>query len=75
MYVNYYDCYEKTDDENPTIGILLCTNKNDKMAKLVLPKDNNSILVSKYQIYLPSKEQILKEIEEIKAINDERIKN
>ncbi len=68
MYVNYYDRYEKTEDENPTIGILLCTDKNNKMVELVLPKNNNSILASKYQIYLPSKEQILKEIEEIKEI-------
>ncbi len=71
MYVNYYDRYEKTDDENPTIGILLCTDKNDRMVEFVLPKDNNSILASKYQIYLPSKEQILKEIEEVKVIEDE----
>ncbi len=62
MYVNYYDRFEKTDDENPTIGILLCADKNDRMVELVLPKENNTILTSKYQIYLPSKEQILQEI-------------
>ncbi len=65
MYVNYYDRFEKIEDENPTIGILMCTDKNDKMVELVLPKGNNTILTSKYQIYLPSKEQILREIEEI----------
>ncbi len=65
MYVNYYDRFEKTDDENPTIGILLCTDKNDSMVELLLPKDNNSILTSKYQIYLPSKEQIVQQIEEV----------
>ncbi len=65
MYVNYYDRYEKTEEENPSIGILLCSDKNDKMVELLLPKDNNTILTSKYQLYLPSKEQILREIDEV----------
>ncbi len=68
MYVNYYDRFEKQDDENPTIGILLCADKNDKMVKLVLPENSNNILASKYQLYLPSKEQILKQIEELRKI-------
>lgn len=62
MYVNYYDRFEKQDDENPTIGILLCADKNDSMVKLVLPHENNTILASKYQLYLPTKEQILQQI-------------
>ena len=62
MYVNYYDRFEKQDDETPTIGILLCADKNDAMVELVLPKENNTILASKYQLYLPTKEQILKQI-------------
>jgi hypothetical protein len=62
MYVNYYDRFEKRNDETPTIGILLCADKNDAMVELVLPKDNNTILASKYQLYLPTKEQMLKQI-------------
>ena len=65
MYVNYYDRFEKQDDENQTIGILLCADKNDKMVKLVLPENNNTILASKYQLYLPTKEQILKQVERL----------
>lgn len=65
MYVNYYDRFEKTADENPTIGILLCTDKNDKMVELVLPKDNNTILASQYQLYLPSEAEILAQIEQV----------
>ncbi len=38
MYVNYYDRYEKTDFENPTIGILLCPQKNDAVVELTLPE-------------------------------------
>lgn len=66
MYVNYYDRYEKQDDENPTIGILLCTDKNNAMVELVLPDNNNTILASKYQLYLPTKKQILKQVEELR---------
>ena len=41
MYVNYYDRFEKTDEENPTIGILLCSDKNDAMVELTLPKEES----------------------------------
>lgn len=54
MYVNYYDRYEKSEDENPTIGILLCNEKSDSMVELTLPKDIN-IYASKYELYLPDK--------------------
>lgn len=54
MYVNYYDRYEKSEDENPTIGILLCDEKCDSMVELTLPKDSN-IYASKYELYLPDK--------------------
>ena len=64
MYVNYYDRFVKTEDENPTIGILLCTDKSDAMVEITLPKDNNQIFASKYQTYLPSKEELKRLIEE-----------
>lgn len=64
MYVNYYDRFVKTEDENSTIGILLCTDKSDAMVEITLPKDNNQIFASKYQTYLPSKEELQKLIEE-----------
>ena len=68
MYVNYYDRYEKQPDENPTIGILLCTDKNDTMVRLALPENNNTILASKYQLYLPTEEQLRAEIERQKQL-------
>lgn len=68
LYVNYYDRYEKTDDENPTIGILLCTSKNNTAVKLALPQDNKTILASQYQLYLPTEELFIKEINEVKAL-------
>lgn len=66
LYVNYYDRIEKTPDENSTIGILLCTAKNDTAVKMALPENNKTILASQYQLYLPSSEQLLKEIKHIK---------
>lgn len=64
-YVNYYDQFEKQDFENPTIGILLCTDKNDSVVKISLPKNNKSIMASKYQLYLPKEEELRKEIQRV----------
>jgi predicted nuclease of restriction endonuclease-like (RecB) superfamily len=54
MYVNYFDRYVKTEKENPTVGILLCRQKNDNIVELTLPKDSN-IFASEYSLYLPDK--------------------
>ena len=66
MYVNYYDRIVKLPDENPTIGILLCTEKNDTVVKMTLPEDNKTILASEYQLYLPTTEQLVNEVNEVK---------
>ena len=63
MYVNYYDRYEKTEDENPTIGILLCSEKNDNMVELTLP-ENSNIYASKYETYLPDKKLLQSKLQE-----------
>lgn len=63
MYVNYYDRYVKLRDENPTIGILLCKEKNDALVEITLPKDSN-IFASEYQLYLPDKKMLQKKLEE-----------
>ena len=66
MYVNYYDRKIKNDDENKTIGILLCTNKNETVVKYSLPLDNNQIYASNYKLNLPSKDEFINEIEKEK---------
>lgn len=75
MYVNYYDRVEKTAEENKTIGILLCRNKNDSLVKMTLPEDNKTILAAEYKLRLPSEEQLLAEVkraeEEFEAAKDE----
>ena len=70
MYVNYYDRVEKTPDENPTIGILLCTSKIDTVVKMSLPEENTSILASQYQLYLPSQEHLKAEVETLRRLTE-----
>lgn len=64
MYVNYFDRHVKLPDELPTIGIVLCHRKNDALVELTLPKEAN-IFASRYQLYLPSKEELKTELEQI----------
>ena len=74
MYVNYYDRIEKMPEENATIGILLCTNKNDTAVKMTLPESNKTILASQYQLYLPTTEQLINEVNEVKMLAQQKNK-
>ena len=64
MYVNYYDRFVKTEDENSTIGIVLCKDKKDSIVEITLPKDSQ-IFASKYQLYLPDKEELKKQLKNL----------
>jgi predicted nuclease of restriction endonuclease-like (RecB) superfamily len=66
MYVNYFDRHVKLADELPTVGIILCRRKNDTLVELTLPKEAN-IFASKYQLYLPSKQELKTEVEKVQA--------
>ena len=63
MYVNYFDRFVKQDFEKPTIGILLCKEKNDALVELTLPKDAN-VYASAYQLYLPDKALLQAKVKE-----------
>lgn len=63
MYVHYYDRYEKLPDENPTIGILLCKEKDDALVEITLP-ENSNIYASEYRLYLPDKKELQKKLKE-----------
>ncbi len=63
MYVNYFDRFVKIEGESPTIGIVLCHRKNDALVELTLPEESN-IFASKYQLYLPSKDELRKQVED-----------
>ena len=66
MYVNYYDREIKNIDENETIGILLCTNKNKTVVKYALPENNKSIFASEYILHLPTEQELIDVVEEEK---------
>jgi predicted nuclease of restriction endonuclease-like (RecB) superfamily len=63
MYVNYYDRKVKLPDENPTIGIILCKEENKTVVEFTLPENNKTIFAKEYKLYLPSKEQLRKQLE------------
>ncbi len=65
MYVNYFDRHVRTDDELPTIGILLCDRKNDAVVEMTLPGDVN-IYASKYQLYLPSRKELADQVARVR---------
>lgn len=58
MYVNYYDREIKLPDENPTIGLILCKEKDDIILQYTLSSDSQNIFAKEYQLYLPNKEQL-----------------
>ena len=62
MYVNYYDRKVKSGLENKTIGVLLCADKDDAVVKMTLPEDNKQLYASQYKLYLPTKEELIKQI-------------
>ena len=70
MYVHYYDRKVKLPDENPTIGIVLCKDKNNAIVEMTLPEDNAQIFASKYETVLPSKESLQKLLQEQMADTD-----
>lgn len=62
FYVNYFDQEIVTAGDNPTIGLVLCTNKSDAMVKYTLGANNQQIFASKYQFHLPTEEELTKEL-------------
>ena len=61
------DRYQRVEHEAKTIGIVLCSEKNDVMARSTLPEDNEQILAARYQMYLPSEDELREELERGRA--------
>ena len=68
MYVRMYDELKRREDDNPTIGILLCSETSEDIARFSVMHDNNRLFMAKYLTYLPTKEQLKVEIEQQKAL-------
>ena len=63
FYVKYLEENVKTDGDNPTIGIVLCSEKNETMVKYSILSENDHLFASKYKFYIPTEEELKKEIE------------
>ena len=68
MYVRMYDEMKRTEGDNPTIGIILCDDTDDDIARFSILHDNDHLFASKYMLYMPTQEQLRNEIERQKAI-------
>ena len=68
MYVRMYDDLKKQEDDNPTIGLLLCTETDGIVAKYSVLHDNPQLFASKYVHYLPSEDELIREIEQQRAL-------
>lgn len=68
MYIRMYDELKRTDGDNPTIGIVLCSDTDEDIARYSVMHGNEQLFASKYKLYLPTKEQLRAEIETQKAI-------
>ena len=68
MYIRMYDELKRAKDDNPTIGILLCDDTDEDIARYSVLHDNNHMFASKYMTYMPSPEQLRAEIERQKEI-------
>lgn len=70
MYVNYYDREIKQQDDNPTVGLVLCEDKKDAVVRYTLSKDNRQIFASKYKLYLPTERELVRELRRERALID-----
>ena len=64
MYVHYYERELMNEGDNPPIGIVLCADKSESVVKYTLPENETQIFASKYKLYLPSEEELLRELKQ-----------
>ena len=72
MYVRMYDDLKKQENDNPTIGLLLCTETDSVVAKYSVLNDSPQLFARKYMAYLPSEEELVREIEQQKLIFEQQ---
>ncbi len=74
MYVHYYERELMNEGDNPPIGIVLCADKSESVVKFTLPENETQIFASKYKLYMPSEEELLRELRrEYRALEDEKL--
>lgn len=70
MYVNYYDREVKQSDDSPTVGLILCEDKKDAVVRYTLSKNNKQIFASRYKLYLPTEEELIRELKRERLLLD-----
>lgn len=75
MYVRMYDDLKRQESDNPTIGILLCTETDRTIAKYSVLKENRQLFATKYMSYLPTEEELIAEIERGKLLIKQQFEN
>jgi predicted nuclease of restriction endonuclease-like (RecB) superfamily len=68
MYIRMFDDLHTTEGDNPTIGIILCSEKDETVVKYSILKENEQLFATKYRLYLPSEEELIAEIEREKLL-------
>jgi predicted nuclease of restriction endonuclease-like (RecB) superfamily len=68
MYVRMYDKMKRTEGDNPTIGIILCEEKDRAEVKFSVLNDNEQLFATKYKLYIPTEEELIKEITQIRSL-------
>jgi hypothetical protein len=72
MYVRMFDDLKKQSDDNPTIGIILCSQKDDTTVKYSVLKENEQLFASKYRLVLPSEAELAAEIEKERRLIEQK---
>jgi predicted nuclease of restriction endonuclease-like (RecB) superfamily len=72
MYVRMYDQLKRGEDDNPTIGIILCEEKDRAEVKFSVLNDNEQLFATKYKLYIPTEEELIREITQIRALMSEK---
>jgi hypothetical protein len=71
MYVRMFDDLKKQSDDNPTIGIILCSHKDETLVKYSVLKENEQLFASKYRLVLPTEEELAAEIKRERRLIEE----
>ena len=67
FYVRYFEKEIRRNDDNPTLGLILCSDKNEAIVKYTLLEDKKQLFASKYKLYLPSEEELKRQLKKERA--------
>ena len=74
MYIRIFDDLKRTEGDNPTIGIILCSEKEETVVKYSILNGNEQLFATKYRLYLPTEQELIAEIEREKLLIGEQLK-